>query len=112
MGDNGIILNLDKPGDNNSFRARKFSRNGSVSQRGDSEVRIGDEEDAVKIEQLKQSIESEDEGPRPIVVQNHSLERPGFKQARFSHQNQMRDSIESGNGVHLMKVNVELEKPT
>ena len=24
----------------------------------------------------------------------------------------MRDSIESGNGVHLMKVNVELDKPT
>ena len=116
MGDNGIVLNLDKPGDKNSFRARKFSRNGSVSQRGDSEVRMDDDDEAVKIEALKKSIESEDEGPgdsrERMVVQNHSLER-GFKQARFSHQNHMRDSIESG-GVHLMKVNVELDvgKPT
>jgi|LakMenEpi03Aug12_release.lakeMendotaPanAssembly.Ray.scaffolds.fasta_scaffold2319461_1 hypothetical protein len=61
MTENGIILNLDRPGDKNSFRARKFSRNGSVSQRGDSEVRMEDD-DAVKIEQLKKSIESEDEG--------------------------------------------------
>jgi hypothetical protein len=61
MTENGIILNLDRPGDKNSFRVRKFSRNGSVSQRGDSEVRMEDD-DAVKIEQLKKSIESEDEG--------------------------------------------------
>jgi len=52
MTDKGIILNLEKPGDKNSFRVRKFSRNGSVSQRGDSEVRMEDD-DAVKIEQLK-----------------------------------------------------------
>jgi hypothetical protein len=61
MTENGIILNLDRPGDKNSFRVRKFSRNGSVSQRGDSEVRMEDD-DALKIEQLKKSIESEDEG--------------------------------------------------
>jgi len=52
MTDHGIIINLDKSGDKNSFRLRKYSRNGSVSQRGDSEVRMEDE-DAEKIEKLK-----------------------------------------------------------
>jgi hypothetical protein len=110
MTDKGIILNLEKPGDKNSFRVRKFSRNGSVSQRGDSEVRMEDD-DAVKIEQLKQSIESEDEGgpKEKLVVQNRSLER-GLKQARFSQQQTsslVRDSLD--NAVQLMRVNVELE---
>ena len=109
MTDKGIILNLEKPGDKNSFRVRKFSRNGSVSQRGDSEVRMEDD-DAVKIEQLKQSIESEDEGaPKErLVVQNRSLER-GFKQARFSQPQTslVRESLD--NAVQLMRVNVELD---
>jgi hypothetical protein len=85
MTENGIILNIEKPGDRNSFRVRKFSRSGSVSERGDSEVRLGDDEEAIA--KLKRSIESEDEGEtakKNLVVQNHSLERPGFHQARFS----------------------------
>lgn len=69
-----------------------------------------EDDDAVKIEQLKQSIESEDEGgPKErLVVQNRSLER-GLKQARFSQQQTsslVRDSLDN---VQLMRVNVELE---
>ena len=60
MGDSGIILNIEKPGDRNAFRVRKFSRSGSVSERSDG-VRIGEDDEEARVEKLKQSIESEDE---------------------------------------------------
>jgi hypothetical protein len=59
LNDKGIIIKVEKPGERNNFRVRKYSRSGSVSDRGDSEVRIADTE---QLERLKQSIESDDEG--------------------------------------------------
>jgi hypothetical protein len=86
MAEGGIILNIDKPGDRNQFRVRKYSRNGSVSQRGDSEVRIDEEDEALKLEKLKQSIESEDEATPNKPVR--SVDR-GQKASRFSQHDVM-----------------------
>jgi hypothetical protein len=109
----------------NNFRIRKFSRNGSLSQRSNSDARVNlndseNGEDEVKIDHLKKSIESEDEGDDlQMVVENRSLERVGgSRKSRLPHSQHHSQNVSSStnskvresseHGIKLMKVNVEL----